>query len=303
MSSVICKLPKTGLGNQLFPMLKAIVFAHLNHLPLNITGFYKINPGVYLRKEKSKRQCTGYFIFQKSLAAEILDKIKNWFLTKRNNCVYGPAIERIEHKGIQDNRIFIFNNLPHWSNYFEGLKLHRQLVIDLFYSVLRPEIAKLVESKEKPIIAVHIRMGDFKKLSPGVDFKKVGGVRTPEQYFIDCINTIRKIHGTILPVSIFSDGSRDELKKILELPATELVEGNKDVVDLILLSKAKIVVASAGSTFSYWAGFLADAPLIMHPDHIHDSIRDSTTNQLYYEGPLINLSEFPELLVKNICQI
>jgi hypothetical protein len=53
---------------------------------------------------------------------------------------------------------------------------------------------------------------------------------------------------------------------------------------LILLSRSKIIITSAGSTFSYWAGFLSDSPIIMHPDHIHHSIRLSHESG-YYEGP------------------
>ncbi len=38
-NQVICKLPKAGLGNQLFPLLKGYVFARLNHLPILVVGF------------------------------------------------------------------------------------------------------------------------------------------------------------------------------------------------------------------------------------------------------------------------
>jgi len=43
---------------------------------------------------------------------------------------------------------------------------------------------------------------------------------------------------------------------------------------LIKLSKSKIIIASAHSSFSEWAGFLFDSPIIRHPDHIHGKIRN-----------------------------
>jgi len=61
-------------------------------------------------------------------------------------------------------------------------------------------------------------------------------------------------------------------------------------------------VTSAGSTFSYWSGFLADAPLIMHPDHIYAPIRPVSINERFYEGPLIPDNQ-PDLIVKNITAI
>ena len=67
MGMVVCKLPSAGLGNQLFPLMHAMVFAELNNLPLTVTGYHRIKIGPYLRGEKSKRSYKGYFKFQKSL--------------------------------------------------------------------------------------------------------------------------------------------------------------------------------------------------------------------------------------------
>jgi hypothetical protein len=53
MSIVICKLPKSGLGNQLFPLMHAMVFAHINQMPLKIIGYHQFKIGPYLRNEKS----------------------------------------------------------------------------------------------------------------------------------------------------------------------------------------------------------------------------------------------------------
>ena len=147
---------------------------------------------------------------------------------------------------------------------------------------------------------MHIRLGDFRKLSAGEDFARVGNVRTPDEYFLEVIQTIRHIHGSLLPVSIFSDGYKTELEQVLALPRVQWMEGNSDIVDLLLLSKSRLIVASAGSTFSYWAGFLSEGPLILHPDHIHRRIRLNLNSDQWYEGPL--MPEHP-LLTKKIKEI
>jgi hypothetical protein len=83
------------------------------------------------------------------------------------------------------------------------------------------------------------------------------------------------------------------------MESISMVEGNTDIVDLLLMSKSKVIVTSAGSTFSYWAGFLSDAVIIMHPDHIYSPIRPSTVDEILYEGALI--TEMPDtLLQKNL---
>jgi len=73
MSRVVCILPKAGLGNQLFPLLNALVFGKLNDLPVTIIGYHHLKIGPYLRKEKIKRRYRGYFRFQKSVLGEAYD--------------------------------------------------------------------------------------------------------------------------------------------------------------------------------------------------------------------------------------
>jgi hypothetical protein len=53
---------------------------------------------------------------------------------------------------------------------------------------------------------------------------------------------------------------------------------------MMLLSKSNCIVISTGSTFSYWAGFLSDAPMIMHPEHIHSRIRFLESGEKPFEG-------------------
>ena len=296
MSIVICKLPKAGLGNQLFPLLKAYTFGSLNRLPVFVTDYSQVKIGPYLRKEKSKRSYRGYFKFEKSWIAEQLDK---WKVKKYSaQLVPEPAIRVFNTDSAKTG--YLFSEIPHWSDYFNGLKDHRDLVIRLFFELLSPAILAAADKQPPGYIGVHIRMGDFRKLRQGEDFSTVGAVRTPETYFIEVINQVRAVYGSALPVSVFTDGYRREFDELFSLPAVEMIEGNADIVDLLLLSRCKLIVCSAGSTFSYWAGFLSSAPLILHPDHIHQSIRPAALCKQLYEGPF---SASDALLVKRIQDI
>lgn len=293
MSKVVCKLPKAGLGNQLFPLIKAFVFAELNRLPVTVSGYHQLKPGPWLRGEKNKRQYNGFFRFQKNVISSLWESRKilvSGKLTKQRE----PAIKKID--AVHGNQ-YIFSAMPHWDNYFEGLKDNRSLAITLFKKIVRPEVIEQVNALKAPCIGVHIRMGDFRKFIQGEDFSKVGAVRTPEYYFMHIIKTIRKIHGSILPVSVFTDGYRKEFEQLPALENIEFVEGNSDLVDMLLLSKSKIIITSAGSTFSYWSAFLSDAIVIMHPDHLHKSLRPEEFNEVYYEGPFDSGSD---LLLQNL---
>ncbi len=298
MSIIVCKLPRAGLGNQLFPLMKAVVLHQLSGLPLFVTQYHKISLGPYLRGEKSKRSYSGYFKFQKNIFLATADRLR-LLLYKNHTVVPEPSI----HKSISNphgRTCYLYSAMPHWDDYFGELKDYRKTVIDCFYSMLTPQIVNAVNNTPSPCIGIHIRMGDFKKQQNGNDIEKMGNVRTPESYFINIIQQTRQIAGKLLLVTIFTDGYREEFTELFTLPAVEMAAKNADITDMILLSKSKMIVASATSTFSYWAGFLADAPLIMHPAHLHASIRPPALLQSYYEGPFDTGNS---ILIKNINSI
>jgi hypothetical protein len=294
MGIVICKLPKAGLGNQLFPLMRAYTFAHLNKLPVFVTNYHQVKLGPWLRREKNKRNYRGFFTFQKNRIAAQFDKWKIKRYTK-NNLEIEPGIKQVEAGALCS---YFFSAIPHYTNRFEGLNENRNLVIGLFWKIISPAVKERIEQLPVPCIGVHIRMGDFRKLKSGEEFGEVGTVRTPESYFIDIIKSIRKIHGTDLPVSVFTDGLKTELKQLFLLNNVAMIEGSNDLEDMILLGKSKIIVTSAGSTFSYWAAFISEAAIISHPAYANIRIRPHG-NELY-EGTFEENNEQLTGLIRNI---
>lgn len=294
MGTVICKLPNAGLGNQLFPLMKAKVFADLNQMPLIVTNYHQLKIGPWLRNDRSKRNYNGFFNFQKNIFREIVDKSK----VRR----FDNGLQRIEPevKKIPNDlpgSSYFFSAMPHYTKYFEELNGYRDLVKQLLYEMLSPKTEEKIANLKPPAIGVHIRMGDFKRPAEGEELGKRGNLRTPEEYFINMIESIREVHSSDLEVSVFSDSMRNDLPNIFKLPNIKMIEGNNDLVDLLLLSKSKIIVASASSTFSYWAGFLSDAPIIMHPAYVGIKIRPANVRELLYEGAFYQNNE---LLIKKI---
>lgn len=279
-SVVWCKLPNAGLGNQLFPLMKADIFASLNNLPLVITNYHQLKVGPYIRREKTKRRYKNYFNFEKSVIREWLDKKK---VNPENflQFVKEPLLKKMDH--VDNGTLFQFNKTQH-PDYFEGLREHRKQVKDSFYHLVRPEIIGQVDARPIPKIGVHIRRGDFMRIE---NKEKGPTARTPESYFVDVINKIREVAG-MMSVSVFSDGYSHEFEDLFKLPDVHLVEGNKDIVDMLLLSKSKIIIASPESTFSYWSGFLSDAPIVLHPQYLRTKIRDAESGKHLFEGSLEN---------------
>jgi hypothetical protein len=281
MSIVWCKIPKAGLGNQLFPLLHAAVFAHLNNLPLYITGYHQLKIGPYVRGEKVKRNYAGYFNFQKNIISERIQYL--WLKTRYRflNVVHEPDLKTISNS--LKNHVYIFSKLPSSKYYFEKLKPHRTIVKQLLTDLIQPEYLQLLDQIQPPVVGLHIRMGDFRKLNPGEEYNG-GHVRMPETYYTEIVNGIREINPNT-PVSVFTDGYKKEFEYLFQIADVEMVSGYSDIIDLLLLSKSKVIVGTYGSTFSYWASFLSEGIVITHRFQKHASLRPENMNAEVYEGP------------------
>lgn len=288
-------LPRAGLGNMLLVWARALVYAHLTGSVFMTSSWTKLRVGPILRGERSRRWYGGCF---KDLQ-NTNRLVKLWVLWTYHR-IEEPTFEPAQ-RSPSSRTLYVFNEIPHWRDYFGAIRGHRELVREKLYEAVSDRYLESLNSIEPPVVGVHVRRGDFRELQPGEDFAKVGLVRTPLSYFQDLIRSIRTIHGSEVPVTIFSDGYDQDLADLLTMPNVRRASDNPDIVDLLLLSKSGLIVASAGSTFGYWAGFLADAPLILHPDHIHAPIRPGEVNARYFEGsPGPSVEGWPALLKQNI---
>jgi hypothetical protein len=285
---VLCNLPKAGLGNQLFPLMHARLFSELNGLPLIVLGYNQLSIGPYVRREKKKRRYGNYFKFQKDVLSEYLDWLKVRRLKRKYNLVHEPPVEKVQSKEL-GNTMFIFEQIPDSQDYFKRLKGYRTEVSALLYSMINPWLLDCLERQEPHVIGIHARMGDFSKLAKGEIYKS-GHVRVPEEYFIKTVKLLREISACCLPVAVFTDGFREEFREIFYLKGIEMVEQNPDIVDLLLLSRSKIIIPTHGSTFSMWAAFLSDAIIIFNFPY-PNLIRPDSLRETLYEGVLDTANE------------
>lgn len=292
-------LPRTGLGNMLFIWAHAQIFAGLNSLPLIVSDWDHIKLGPVLRGERIKRRYGGYF-----QEAHPLSWMQKQHILRTYARITEPPVAQLPDHEDKTHKVYVFENIPHWADYFGQLKPYRDSVLQALLGMLAPEHYQRLQTLAPPVIGVHIRMGDFRPLQPNENFAQVGNVRTPLGYFQDIINGIRQIHGSLLPVTIFSDGHDHELAPLLEMAEVQRAPQNIDILDILLLSRSQLVVTAACSTFSYWSAFLSNAPVIMHPDHIHQPLRSDVINQSLYEGSAVGpADQWPRLLQDNIKEL
>lgn len=271
------RLPKAGLGNKLFVWARAFVFARLNQLPLVVSGWLDLQRAPLLRGG-DLRLYWNYF-----------QRVRQVGLVRRCLARRSAAVVREPPLTIVDPprapTVFEFSQVPHWAQHFQDIKPYRAEVREGLCRMLTPARRHEIAAAPKAPMCLHVRRGDFRPLAASEEFTKVGGVRTPLDYFQSNIQLIRQLHGSELPVTVVSDGSRTELRELLAVPGVALGPRQTAIADLLMMAASKVLVTSAGSTFGYWAGFLGDCALILHPDHIHQSIRPAEVNEKFYEGP------------------
>lgn len=301
MFLVYPQLPRAGLGNMLLVWARAVLFAEINSIPVVAPTWGQIRVGPYLRCERDKRYYANLFSHKNYVS------IFRYFMTKiaRKQLYYNYAISKVDLSKLEFQGIgchlFIFNSIPHWSDYFRDLKEHQRFIKQRLLSSIRPSVFRSIFNRPAPEIGIHIRMGDFMVLQNGDNFTKLGNVRTPISWYIKVIYALRAIAGYDVTVTIFSDGHDDELYELLKLPKVSRSPSASALSDMLTLSRSKLLITSSGSTFSSWASYLGQCPTIWHPAHFHAGVFPYDISQSVFEGGFApETTTAPDLLIHNI---
>lgn len=241
---------------------KGCVFAHLNQLPLVTSSWWGFRWGTIKRNEKKKRFYWGYFN-ESSLIARSLTCINILFY----EVIREPPVKQVE-QGTGNKKVFLFNSVITNQDLFGEIRPYRQLVKDKLYGMLTPLLQHELNNYPVTEIAVHIRRGDF----------KMGNPVTPESFFIDCIKQVRSVCGKEWEVTVFTDAENDEIQNVLALTGVSLAKPKPDILDILLMSKSKVIVLSQSSTFSYWAAFLSNAVVLKPANDWQNEIRSQEIN-------------------------
>jgi hypothetical protein len=271
------KLPSSGLGNKISVWSRALVFADLNNCKLFVSGWTQFKLGPWLRNERKKR--VYWNCFHQSSILDLVQLHLKFFFSRIS---YNPELIR---KDINFS-LFVFDS---YRMDFEDIKPYRNLINASFHRSLSSRINQKLISLENPFISVHIRRGDFKN---GVHI-------TPLSFYQNVINKIRIISGWPVPVIIYTDAFMQEIEPLLSIGSIRFASNKDDIEDLIEMSRSKLLISAARSTFSYWACFLGDGIVVKHPDEWFVSLRP-LINNCSTEWVLGELNDFNDEQKKGI---
>lgn len=195
-----------------------------------------------------------------------------------------------------ETKYVVFSYYPSPPDYFHQLHGFSSEIRRGLYEMLTDRLRLQADQLEPPEIAMHLRRGDFVVLMrqaeqagklEGFDFF-VPSV----SYYIEVLETLRALLGENTSATIFTDAFPHEISELLALPKVRLAKPQSDVLDLLQLSRARVLVMSPRSTFSYFAGFLSESHLIHHPRFRDGPIHDPSEKPGLFEGVLPDFATF-----------
>lgn len=267
-ASVYVKFPPTGLGNMLLTWSRGFLFARLNGLEMVTSGWGGIHWGAWLRWERKKRMYGGYF-----KEDSFWKKRSMMRRVKAARVIAEPAVEEMGG-AFEEGAVYLFNEVSPGKDLFGPMRAHREVVREGIMGLLTPRLVQELEGYEVPAIAVHIRRGDF----------KIGNPITPLSFFINAIMLARQVSGRILPVMVFTDAAPSEIKEVMELPDVNMATEKADILDILLMSRSRMIVLSQSSTFSYWGAFLSDGIVVRPAGDWQGELRPPDVNSRVFEG-------------------
>lgn len=128
--------------------------------------------------------------------------------------------------------------------------------------------ARLAE--DKPLVGMHIRMGDF---APPVDvaqYRKVPNASLPLEWFHAVAASLHRAFEGDWQLLLITDGTQDQMRPLLDaFPCVTTADlSDNDCSDLLALAGSDLLVCSA-STYSALAAFLSDAPYLWFAPSLH----------------------------------
>lgn len=238
----------TGLGNRLFPWARAIIFASNNNKLILWPNWFHFRKASFLKGGINYRTSLGKILLYKNF---------------KNNGSYSHKYKKtlIEIRNKKEINWFSGDGC-----FFSDLHDFQPLIKKELLKIAHPKVLADLEKVDVPKIILNIRRGkDFSDAKVPEDFIFKGGLRTPLSWFILSLSQIRAHAGDNIPALIISDGDSADLTEILSLPNVSLANTKTALADLLLLSKAKIILGSGGSSFTAWGSFLSKAITITIP--------------------------------------
>ena len=254
-----------GFGNRLFPWARARVFAERHGARFVTPCWTRWAVGPWLRGGIARRHyrtqilLTGLFRAREGDVG-VLEAVR---ATRNATVVAEPADLADAVPSTSSNDVVV--RFEGYREYFRPLRGRERFLLDELRAITRPRWLALSDRHADVEVVANVRCGrDFARVRPA-EGRIDPGDATPLPWFVDAVECVRRAAGRRARVLVVSDGTPSDLAPLLRLPDVELVRPGCAISDLLVLSRARVLLASGSSSFSAWGAFLGGMTVASHP--------------------------------------
>ncbi len=250
-----------GLGHSLLAWARCFLWCRDNDAEMLAPRWLYFRLGPYLRHEMDKR--SYHKLFRNDVYVRGIRRL--WLLGSVGGARRLDIEQEPQTKVGRGPRIVVFeNDVSNNTRFFKKIFGRHEEVLTELLRIARPEVIPAVNNTG-PFIGIHVRMGDFTRVSDPSALRTRGNVQLPVEWYRDILLSIRRRAGCDLRAQVFSDGDVEALRSLLELPNVSLASPRSALHDILALSQATALISS-GSGFSMWAAYLGQVPRVCFPN-------------------------------------
>jgi len=229
-----------GLGNRLWPWSRCKIFSRDHNAKMLAPSWFHFRTAPFRM---------GGIDYGKSLRKILLYKNFVSVHEIKGFCKYKIKLSatKLTEKELNDNdkktKLIVFEG---YDNFFGGLLGNKKFIFNELLTITNKRDKQSYEKYPQYDLALNIRTGN--------DFPH----KSPISWYVSILNELRKLRPNLI-CKIISDGKEKDLKPLTEIEGVELLHSRSAILDLLILTKAKLIIGSGGSSFTAWGSFLSGA--------------------------------------------
>jgi hypothetical protein len=253
-------LPSAGLGNKLFPWARCRVFSLEHRVEMLAPSWTQLRPGPFLRRDRDNRVYHNLFT---SSPPDYVTGVRRLLLRMLASRELPEPDDLHSPPTVPGNRAGVVFCTAR--DHFRALTGWHTVLMHELRTLTRERWLRRADAGGPLVIGIHVRRGDFARPTSDDDFRLRGGLRTPLDWFVRCLERARDICEYPVPAAVVSDARDDALESLLAQYAVRRVDTGSAISDLLVLSTARLLIASGGSSFGAWASFFGQMPSVAYP--------------------------------------
>ena len=252
----------SGLGNRLWPWARCVVYSHLHGVPMvKPLWLWPMRIGPLVKQRMPVATWPGHLYMNlfRARPAEVTGSVRLHAMLRSPEIPEPASLDTPPQA--EDGAVTFTGE----GGMFAPLLGHEALVRNAIRTMTKERWLRVVDRPAQVPIGIHVRRSDFKVATQASQFVTEGFLRTPLSWFVEALRLVRRELGVDAPAHVVSDGRAEELRALLREPNMNFVTEGSPISDMLLLSRASVLIGSGGSSFSGWAAFLGEMPVVVHP--------------------------------------